>query len=951
MENIFRFAIARPATSVEDALSLARDTPFQEQLRQAHGATNARVAMKRIASGFVAQAGYARSVRALAFGAALEQLSERLAAGEAADELPSVIESIFGMSVTALAGDPRLRDDDERSADSLIAVKLLPEEQAAGVGAGLASALRAISIVRQLAQGDPAIETEDGLARAVRRALALPTGIFPVPVPPRVRTAAPPAADPASAARARVDTLHRAIDELMTVDPADLVSDAGDVVVDREGPSRPSAGQPDSGRLPLLALKPGAAVRLSEPTRQSLAARGIEATERPLDRLVSALQSELDGAARTLASVGKPGAVRSRVGFVGSSAVALQPQPAMFHSGADTSGIPSSYGTIQAVGVADLLVVKQNLKRYDARDVAHIENVLRGESKRREHKRATTTETLSVTETERVREEERETASTERFEMSRAASEVISEQASASAGLTVSGSYGPTVDFEATAQGSIENAKERAVETASQYSREVTERSQTKISEKVRQLRSFRVVTSVEEKNEHGIDNTDGDEHVVGVYQWLEKVYEAQVFNYGLRMIFDFVVPEPAAFAIHALKAGYAEATDVVKPPDFTITPADLTTTNYHGYVTMWEATGIAPPPEAFVTVAKTFRGGPDGPDSQTRGMVVDAAELPLPDGYRAVSGRVVARWGRWDQDNDEVSIRVTVGARAFEYRTGTAARWDFTLDGEVAGLPVAVRTYRTSSFTLTVEVVCQRTFRATEKWQLDTHATLLQAYQQQRTAYEAKLEALRSRNAPEISGRNPAMNREIERRELKRACISILTDQHFDLFDSIEVAPDGIPQPNVAESGVEGPYIRFFEQAFEWQNATYVFYPYYWGRRSTWVERFAYDDVDPLFAQFLRAGAARVVAPVRPGFELAVDHFLATGEIWQGGDLPPVSSDLYVPIVEELAEQLGAPGSEVAQGDPWEVSVPTSLVLLRADGRTPRWRKTETGEWVPEDE
>jgi hypothetical protein len=111
------------------------------------------------------------------------------------------------------------------------------------------------------------------------------------------------------------------------------------------------------------------------------------------------------------------------------------------------------------------------------------------------------------------------------------------------------------------------------------------------------------------------------------------------------------------------------------------------------------------------------------------------------------------------------------------------------------------------------------------------------------------------------------------------------------------------------------------------------------------------YEDVDPSFAEFLRAGAARVVVPARPGFELAIDHFLATGEIWAGGELPPIGSEMYVPIVAELAEQLGAPGSEVPQGEPWEVRVPTSLVLLRQTPTLPRWHKLENGSWSPEEE
>jgi hypothetical protein len=43
----------------------------------------------------------------------------------------------------------------------------------------------------------------------------------------------------------------------------------------------------------------------------------------------------------------------------------------------------------------------------------------------------------------------------------------------------------------------------------------------------------------------------------------------------------------------------------------------------------------------------------------------------------------------------------------------------------------------------------------------------------------------------------------------------------------------------------------------------------------------------DPLFLSFLQPGYARVVVPVRLGFETAVQFYLNTGLPWLDGDLP----------------------------------------------------------------
>ena len=100
--------------------------------------------------------------------------------------------------------------------------------------------------------------------------------------------------------------------------------------------------------------------------------------------------------------------------------------------------------------------------------------------------------------------------------------------------------------------------------------------------------------------------------------------------------------------------------------------------------------------------------------------------------------------------------------------------------------------------------------------------------------------------------------------------------------------------------------------------------------------------DPDPLFPEFLNAGFARVVFPVRAGFEDAVYHYLESpnGELWDGGDLPDAHSPLYVDIVAEMKEQQGADGDEdpAPDGKSWDVTLPTTLVKLRSDDKLPSW-------------
>jgi len=59
-------------------------------------------------------------------------------------------------------------------------------------------------------------------------------------------------------------------------------------------------------------------------------------------------------------------------------------------------------------------------------------------------------------------------------------------------------------------------------------------------------------------------------------------------------------------------------------------------------------------------------------------------------------------------------------------------------------------------------------------------------------------------------------------------------------------------------------------------------------------------------------------------------------GETWNGGPLPSITSPLYVPIADEVAERMKKPQGEIPQGDPWEVILPTTLIKLRADDKLP---------------
>lgn len=699
---------------------------------------------------------------------------------------------------------------------------------------------------------------------------------------------------------------------------------------------------------------PGTEKLLSKESLEILKQRNLDITKMAVDKIIQILKNEMNEISNELEIDTSTQMIKSFQRIGNTLIVKSTPKVSSWINLATfenplypilpaEESVPSSKGSISPAGIADLLIVKQHLKRYEGTDIAHIENVLKGEKKVRDHRRLRQTEEITLTETETTTEEERDLESTDRFELSREASKTIKEDASLKAGLSVSGSYGPTVKFSASAEGSLSRSKEEATKTASKFSKDVTQKSSKKLTERILQRIQMKVTNEVEEKNNHTLDNVQGAGHISGIYQWVEKIYEAQMYNYGLRMLFDFMIPEPGSFIIDAMQKAYASVMEIEKPIPFTLKPNQINEVNYNYWIHRYGAGGIEPPPEEYLTKSLDYSAG----EGDEKTDYYHSGIIEIDEGYKAIHATVGSTSNQWSSNK---VVDVVLGTRAHRFVDDGQWVWTTSLSNETDSIPFGLKTNEVSDIVAIVEVKCQRTDRAWKKWQLQTHSKIMEAYQAKLADYEEKLAAIQMQAGVEIEGKNPALNLEIMNEEIKKNCISIITDQHYDLFNSIESGTNNLPQINLSENEAEGPYVRFFEQAFEWENMTWLTYPYFWGRKNQWEEKISFDDPDPLFNQFIKSGYCRTVVPVRPGFEGAVDHFLTFGEIWNGGPLPTISNPLYIAIADEIAERLDQPGDEIPQGDPWDVHVPTTLVHLRDDDELPKWKKDNDGNWIPDE-
>ncbi|NGM84207.1 hypothetical protein G5B47_17480 [Paenibacillus sp. 7124] len=622
---------------------------------------------------------------------------------------------------------------------------------------------------------------------------------------------------------------------------------------------------------------------------------------------------------------------------------------------ADSNSVPDVdvSGRIVPLGIGDLKVVKQTLLQYVPGEVAHIENVLKGESKERKHRKLDRTETTLFTSEEETKENERDTQSTDRFELKREVEQTIKEDLSLKAGLTVTSSFGPVITT-ATGDLAYSTSKQESQKNSSNFAREVVDRSVSRVQIKTRIERTTKTLNEVEEINTHGVNNVQGKGHVIGIYRWVDKRYRAQIFNYGVRLLLEFIVPEPAAFFRAAQSHRHTVKVNAKPPEPFLnlsgglLTVSDINETDYLKYMSRYNAAGVTPPPPEWtftgVTLAKDIEVG--------KSMSMTSKELIVPEGYKlhSYSGTVTAVW------KYHPKLTLQVGHDHYPILNKDPGKGQDIYNSTVGNpneiklitgsIPVSVAAYDVTSFGINVQGAYVRTKEHYDKWRIQTFEKIYTAYQALQAAYDQKVtEAEAATTENDIQGRNPAMNRVTEKTELKKLCITMMTGQHFQQFDAMsdpENQPEQHPEINVYEALNEGPIVQFFEQAFEWEQMTYLFYPYFWTRKKKWVSLNKISDPDPLFQQFLTAGHARVVVPVPMAYVDAVLYLLQSKEtdlskkIWRGGERPTLDSDLYVSITEEMRNQTDDIAGAKPEGAPWEFSLPTTLVWIQPDSSLP---------------
>lgn len=306
----------------------------------------------------------------------------------------------------------------------------------------------------------------------------------------------------------------------------------------------------------------------------------------------------------------------------------------------------------------------------------------------------------------------------------------------------------------------------------------------------------------------------------------------------------EFIVPEPAAFLRYAMSKLPDEGGTLVKPdpPGYCLSDGktfqplqveDIDRDHYLFWVANYNVQDVSPPPDRIISVSQTKVLKTEEVmkfENTGHNLSVKDASIDIPDGYTPQEASVNLRWAGGTYGEMYVQIQ----DKQISALTDTADGGTVIVQlskRPTSAVPYTIDSNQMYTYAAIIDIMCTLSSRKEAEWQLETYKAIINAYKDQKTRYDTAIEATKIREGlGEIKGKNPFMNRETEKIELKKGCISLLTGQRFEDFDAVNrnVAPHGYPEIDFDEARVDGEYIRRFEQTFEWTNMTYVFYPYF---------------------------------------------------------------------------------------------------------------------------
>jgi len=412
---------------------------------------------------------------------------------------------------------------------------------------------------------------------------------------------------------------------------------------------------------------------------------------------------------------------------------------------------------------------------------------------------------------------------------------------------------------------------------------------------------SFKVTTTyeLEEQSYREITNKL-DRAVRWDFHRLMKKWRIDLYRYDVRLTYDIVIPEPGSYLLRKYILLKVLNDELAKPIDFALSPSSISRDpdpkNPNSWVALSKKHGVSldhPPKENFPI---TFVGDVTytGAEWQCQWRS-KTLELSLPDGYEFDYVKIVYKHyaGIDPRESDNRN-------RLFTEKLSQSNRFQWRYMYRFS----EGRSTKGDTLYFIIDVKGKLTERAKKEWRMQCYEKLGDAAKAQYASKQQRLKQIRDELLEDLNREDALMLRKLEKEELMKGVLRWMLGPTFSFYpQNILKLPDLTLPKDLLQQGPafdmagnleyydpatrtvkqeywkptlqHGELIKFLHHAIEWENVNYVLYPYFWTDEPRWdFKQFLFHS-DYVHRSFLRAGAARVVLTIRPGFEKAFLSFM----------------------------------------------------------------------------
>ncbi len=410
----------------------------------------------------------------------------------------------------------------------------------------------------------------------------------------------------------------------------------------------------------------------------------------------------------------------------------------------------------------------------------------------------------------------------------------------------------------------------------------------------------------------------------IDLHQMLRR-WQVDLYRYGLRLTYDIVVPAPGVDLLAKVDELRRIDYELSQPFAFSLTAGEITRGKWQDLASRYGADVTPPPPESMQLTKRVLF--PAQTQDEAKADRFDAIEFDVPSGFYVADGRFAGFVTMYPGGHFHIPAEAPApightGPEVRSYHTDLVS-----LRGRTGHMAVVMFGEGIAGGHAEATLDAVLSTPGWNAWQSEALNAMRRGAQELWALRRQDLQQRRERLTEEIGRWDPLTLRRMEREEIMKTTLKWLFGPAFDLMpDSVSqhyggeigglarIEPSRLTTAQWAEVMGAGEFVKFLHQAIEWENVLFSVYPYFWDHpRNHEFKRFLHHP-DSTHQTFLRAGAARVVLTVRPGFEEAFTKLVETGTV--DGDL---GSHPYLTIAEELrayaeAHYPGIPGVQNGQ-------------------------------------